>query len=86
MQSKAKQDYALVLVRILLLQKQSMNTATLIKKAGAALRFQKFSLLSSWQQAWGHAGRPGAGKRTDSSTSDLQAAGRDSDAGPGLSF
>ena len=49
-----------------------MIKATLIKREhliGAGLQFQRFSPLSSWQGAWWHAGRHGAGELTESSTS-----------------
>jgi hypothetical protein len=36
---------------------------------GADLQFQRFSSLSSWQEAWQHAGRYGAGEGAESSTS-----------------
>jgi hypothetical protein len=46
-----------------------MTMATLIKKTvGAGLQFQRLSPLSSWQEAWQHAGRQGTGG-AESSTS-----------------
>ena len=38
---------------------------------GAALQFQRFNPLSSWQEAWQHPGRQDAGGGADSSTSPL---------------
>jgi len=36
---------------------------------GAGLQVQRFSPLSSWQEAWQHPGRHGAGEGAESSTS-----------------
>ena len=36
---------------------------------GAGFQLQKFSLLSSWQEAWQHAGKRGAGEVAERSTS-----------------
>jgi hypothetical protein len=48
-----------VLVNVLLLWRDTMTTATLIRKAFSWgwLRVQRFSSLSSWQEAWQHADR-----------------------------
>ena len=56
-----------------------MAKATLIKEKhliGAGLQFQRFSPLSSWQEAWQHAGRHGAGEQPwEFNIPDAQAAG-----------
>jgi hypothetical protein len=36
---------------------------------GSGLQFQRFSLLSSWWEAWEHPGRHGAGEGAENSTS-----------------
>jgi hypothetical protein len=38
---------------------------------GTGLQVQRFSSLSSWREAWWHAGRHGAGEVAESSTSGL---------------
>ena len=42
---------------------------------GAGLQFQRFHPLSSWREAWQHAGRHGAGEGAESPISDPQEAG-----------
>jgi hypothetical protein len=60
-----------VLVKVLLLWRHTMTTATLIKEnlTGRWLTVQTFSPLSSWWKVWQQAGRPGAGEVAESSTS-----------------
>lgn len=51
---------------------KTMNTVTLIKRKlliEASLQFQKFSALSSWQEAWQSTDSYGAGKVAESFTS-----------------
>lgn len=36
--------------------------------AGAGVQFQRFNLFPLWRQAWGHAGRRGAGEGAEGST------------------
>ena len=45
------------------------NSCKLKYLIGTGLQFQRFSPLSSWQKAWWHTGRHGAGEGTESSTS-----------------
>jgi hypothetical protein len=60
-----------VLVRVVIAVKRYHDQGNSYKGQhliGAGLQFQRFCPLSSWQEAWQHAGRHGAG-RTKSSTS-----------------
>jgi hypothetical protein len=56
-------------------------------KLEACLEFQRVSLLSSWQKAWWHTGRHGAGKATQSFTSwSTGSRQREKDIGPGMDY
>lgn len=63
--------------------------ASLIRKKHlirACLQFQRYSTLSSWQEAWQCAGRRGAGEGAENFTFRTVEAGREGDPGTVLGF
>lgn len=74
------------IVKVSIAVKNTMTWATLGKHLNGAASVQRFSPWSSWQEAWRHAGRHGAGGGAESFNLDPQAAGRESYTGPGLSL
>ena len=72
--------WLIILVSVLLLGRDTMSIAILIKVAG--LQFQRFHPLKSWQGVWQHVGTR-AGEGAESSTS---IDGRKRDTGTGLGF
>jgi hypothetical protein len=64
---------ASVLVRVSIAVKRHHDHGNSYKKkkhlVGAGLQFQRFSSLSSWQEAWWHTGRHDAGEGAENSIS-----------------
>ena len=68
--SKIQIEDTSVLVSVLLLRKDNMTKATVIKERFKGwFKIQRFGLLSSWQKAWWQTGRHGAREEAKSHTS-----------------